>query len=398
MSWGSPVALLTLKSVVSYLPLLSFFGCILLFARRRHVNKANRTTIKSPFSLLMAFLLLAFPIIANLLQGIYTLPPIVDRVDLLAVVGTLFIVGFFFINHAPIATTVMIKLIGIGLLSVVMVLASILLFLGPTIEEAYILPHVMTGKQAFRFVPNLEGAYTLVGQPYHFSRELTRPLALGEQENVPLELDFSFPFYGKPQNKLWLADDGFITFEGAPSFRAFSGHSQPTIAPMRMNLAPDSGGAIFVKATAEKITITWQEVKEAITGQPNTFQLVLHRDGTIDFIYADIMPNQTYRDGIPQSLWLSRHACMAQHLARQRHAIKRTSRLCAEHQPHRATAPSRRRELRARFSALYAPKAAPDCRHLACRHLRDCFWRTYLFPYRAYQPPFDPPFRGGACR
>ena len=271
-------------------------------------NRANALS-SNTFALALALGLMLIPILGNLLRGLYPLPEFLERIDIFAVTGTVFVGGLALISRVPEPTTVMIKLVGVALLSVVIMWIALLLFLAPTIEDAYLPPHLVTSRQHFRLTPDAEGAYTLTALPFTFRTPTAeRRLPLGDGEHVALSLPFPFPFYGQSYRQLFVADDGFISLGQPPSFRLFNAHRQPTIAPLYMNLAPspvlNQSSGIFYHATAEQLLITWRQMPEAGTGRTNTFQLRLQPDGVIEFAYSAIAPRATDGSSNMDGLWL----------------------------------------------------------------------------------------------
>ena len=273
------------------------------------VNKRAGALSSNTFALALALGLMLIPILGNLLRGLYPLPEFLERIDIFAVTGTVFVGGLALISRVPEPTTVMIKLVGVALLSVVIMWIALLLFLAPTIEDAYLPPHLVTSQQHFRLTPDAEGAYTLTALPFTFRTPTAeRRLPLGDGEHVALSLPFPFPFYGQSYRQLFVADDGFISLGQPPSFRLFTAHRQPTIAPLYMNLAPspvrNQSSGIFYHATAEQLLITWRQMPEAGTGRTNTFQLRLQPDGVIEFAYSAIAPRATDGSSNMDGLWL----------------------------------------------------------------------------------------------
>ena len=319
--WGATVQIERISRCLGGLSLLYITTGLAITIRRLHYqrrqvksypatgnNRANALS-SNTFALALALVLMLIPILGNLLRGLYPLPEFLERMDIFAVTGTVFVGGLALISRVPEPTTVLIKLIGVGLLSVVILWIALLLFMAPTIEDAYRPPHLITARQHFRFTPDDQGAYSLTARPFAFHTPAEeRRLSLGDGESVALSLPFAFPFYGQAYHQLFVADDGFISLGQPPSFRLFSTHRQPTIAPLYMNLVPAPALAqprgIFYQATPEELIITWRQLPEARTELPNTFQLRLQPNGVIEFVYAAITPRATDGSSNNDGLWL----------------------------------------------------------------------------------------------
>ena len=312
---GTPDAITLLSRLVGEGAVLYIVLGVALFVwrvqeqRRRPAAQRVKATWQNTLILVLALGLMLIPITGNLLRGIYPLPEFLERIDIFAVTGTIFLGGLVLISYVPEPTSVMVKLIAIGLLSVVIMWICLILLLAPTLEEAYLPPHMVASQQRFRLTPVAADVYTLTALPFvalHTQDETRLPL--GDGENAALALPFAFPFYGQIYSQIFVADDGFISLGQPPSFRRFSAHRQPTIAPLYMNLRPapatDQAHGIFYQASAEQLLITWRDLPEAHAGSLNTFQLRLQQDGAIEFIYSAITPRATNGSSVTDGLWL----------------------------------------------------------------------------------------------
>lgn len=324
VGWGTTLQMEHLSRLLGGAALLYIVSALAIFGRRlyyqRHhapIAPADRpaehqsaAVAQTTVALALALALMLIPILGNLLRGIYPLPEFWERIDILAVTGTIFIGGLALISRIPEPTTVMIKLIGVGLLSVVIMWIILLLLMAPTVEEAYTPPHMVTSQQHFRLSPIAPGAYRLNSLPFApvVASAQEERLPLGDGQSLVLPLPFPFPFYAQSYTQLFVADDGFISLGQPPSFRLFSAHRQPTIAPLYMNFSPgqmaDQSRGIFYQMSQDQLVITWRRLPEARTGHPNTFQLVLQRDGAIEFIYDEIAPRATDGSSTTDGLWL----------------------------------------------------------------------------------------------
>ncbi len=314
--WGNGKEIDFLSRCIGGLTLLYMGGGILILLRRRHYQRNRRpqpgnglgdmrTALTWPYwlSFMMVLGLLVIPIINNLLRDSQLLPATFERMSIFAVTGAIFMVGVLFISRIPEPISIMVKLVGLGLLVVVIMWVSLILLLVPTIEEAYRPPNMVESRQRYRFTPDDQGGYTLAAQPYTFDAAVGDPLILANNY-APLSLAFPFPFYGQPYRQLFIATDGFITFGSPPDLRATRSQRQPTIAPLYMHVDLQQGGGIFYKKNSDSVTITWSEVASAATGVPSTYQVQLQRDGTIDFAYQTINPQPPDGKATPWNLWL----------------------------------------------------------------------------------------------
>jgi hypothetical protein len=101
---------------------------------------------------------------------------------------------------------------------------------------------------------------------------------------------FSFDFYGINYTSMWVSSNGTITFgagdtDSVPGADDFFDH--PRIAPFYDDLDPRAGGTIYVDEYNTHVVVTYEDIEDYTDGSPNTFQVVLHDDGTIDLHYLD---------------------------------------------------------------------------------------------------------------
>ncbi|MEM7537155.1 MAG: ATP-binding protein [Chloroflexota bacterium] len=333
--WGTLTQMIWVSNTVLGLILLCLLGNLVILYRRLQADLWQPSGKKGPWmwrlmrpptliaprppnsivalvSVISAFTLLLIPIGSVILRHIDMFPDGLERIDYFVVSITVFVGSLAVINHTPERITVLVKLIGIGLLTTMIIANSLIFFLSPTIRDAYAPIHIMADEQRIRFTPIQEtpakikytvgvvpasinsgvingGHLEAAGQP-----SLGTPLSLGDTQNRRVDLAFDFPFYGSLKQQLFVSDNGFITFKRGYSYAHFWTHQQAMIAPLMTDLNPEKGGDVFVQQSQEKITITWFQVLSDITEEPNTFQLILYADGRIEFLYAQLNPNYRY--------------------------------------------------------------------------------------------------------
>ena len=123
------------------------------------------------------------------------------------------------------------------------------------------------------------------------------PLSLGDDDAERVALPFAFPFFDKTYSEVFVHSDGNVTFEepeASSTSRSFARMvaGPPRIAALFTDLDPTrSQAAVTAHLGAGRVVVTWRDVPEfrfAGTGRRQTFQLVLHQDGRIEFHYAAI--------------------------------------------------------------------------------------------------------------
>ncbi len=146
-----------------------------------------------------------------------------------------------------------------------------------------------------------ENGYTATHGPTAFndqSRENGVPVSLGDDDAQEVSLPFPFPYFDQTHTQAFVHSDGNLTFEEPESSstrrsldRAVIG--PPRIAPLFSDLDPSRVDTpVSTYSTTDRFFVTWNAVP-IYTGQNiglrQTFQLVLHRDGTIDFHYRTVL-------------------------------------------------------------------------------------------------------------
>lgn len=122
------------------------------------------------------------------------------------------------------------------------------------------------------------------------------PLDLEDDDFKLVELPFEFPYYGSSHDSLFVNSDGNLTFvypEASSRPRNYSraAYGPARIAPLFRDLDPSRGGSVRVAATSEALTVAWHAVPlftEGPVGDPQTFQVTIHRDGGIEFRYGTL--------------------------------------------------------------------------------------------------------------
>ncbi len=123
------------------------------------------------------------------------------------------------------------------------------------------------------------------------------PISIGGDGVVEMALPFAFPFYDEIENSLYIAGNGFVTFEPVTaSFGAFSNGQIPDsdnpnalIAAFWDDIEPQNG-TLHYQTVGNKFILQYSDVPHYSGGQTGTvtFQIVLYSDGNIEFIYNDV--------------------------------------------------------------------------------------------------------------
>jgi hypothetical protein len=110
--------------------------------------------------------------------------------------------------------------------------------------------------------------------------------------------DQAFPFFGRMYGQVYLASNGYISFEpiapnSALNFPSRSAHfAVPRISYLFSDLAPNSGGLIWGRSHADKVVLTFENVPEwrpmGSFGSASTVQVELFFTGHIRITYGQL--------------------------------------------------------------------------------------------------------------
>jgi hypothetical protein len=146
------------------------------------------------------------------------------------------------------------------------------------------------GGRGLRFVPNARGGYDRTADSPRFRTALGSRLTLADDDAEAVSVRFPFPFYGRTHDGLFVNSDGNLTFERADTettprnvTRFLQG--PPRIAVFFADLDPGAGGAVFVNAASEALTVTWCLVPGFESSRIVTAQASLLPDGSIELVY-----------------------------------------------------------------------------------------------------------------
>ncbi|MGH2522808.1 MAG: S8 family serine peptidase, partial [Anaerolineales bacterium] len=143
------------------------------------------------------------------------------------------------------------------------------------------------------------------------------PLPLGDDMiyTDTLELGFNIPIYGLLANQLYLSSNGWVSVARPTSSLAWAlclpndSLLPGTLAPFWADLDPTQGGAVRAGPVSSNTFVVsfenvppWRETPDP-AGPTNTFQMALHADGRVQFIYGnmDALPGK-WSVGVSQDI------------------------------------------------------------------------------------------------
>lgn len=163
-------------------------------------------------------------------------------------------------------------------------------------------PFDLAVPSGLRFVPGTD-AFSVAATTTALDPGVGANLGLGDDDATSVEPADSgafnggagFPFLGTSYttDQIFVGSDGHITFgepEASSAARDAGRHvgGPPRVSPLFADLDPSSAGAVHADVRSDRVVVTWNGLPEFGLTNVNTFQAVLHQDGTIDFVYSRV--------------------------------------------------------------------------------------------------------------
>ena len=216
----------------------------------------------------------------------------------LGIGGAALALPLIYMNVFPVTTSFSLKVTGISLVFAFSILGMTGWMLAPALSESY-KPSVPSHR-SFRFFPVSDGAYQVSEVPFYYEEQKQNRLSLFDikSENTSVEVEFPFTFYGKPQDKLYVVDNGAIGFAKPPALSdlQYNYGFVSGIAPLYVDLEPGQpSGGVFAYRANDHLTITWEDVPARY--QPDkrfNFQLTLHTNGEFEINYGKMPATLDY--------------------------------------------------------------------------------------------------------
>ena len=134
--------------------------------------------------------------------------------------------------------------------------------------------------------------------PFDGSDPYRQTLGLTNNEVRQLRLPFPVTLYGQGQTRIGVSDNGLVIFGQSGIYQMYppTGCPQTAAAPnnalyvLALDWRPDFGGQeVYIhRPDADTYVVTWYQMRRAGNPAPQTFQLVLRRDGQITANYQAV--------------------------------------------------------------------------------------------------------------
>ncbi|HVN83000.1 MAG TPA: IPT/TIG domain-containing protein, partial [Terriglobia bacterium] len=148
--------------------------------------------------------------------------------------------------------------------------------------------------QDLKLTPTGTGTYRLSIQAGNINQNLGTKLSLTDDDSNQIPIGFQFPFFNSSYNSVFINSDGNVTFvqgDVARTDRDLTRFNSgpPRIAVIFEDMDPTLGdGGIYYNALSDRFLITWSRVREFQGTTPNTAQLALFADGSMELTYGTV--------------------------------------------------------------------------------------------------------------
>ena len=297
------------EEFMDYFPPILFAWAILAFllsSLRNWKDAASRRFAA-------VFIIPLFLAILNILRTYYQISTPFYHISMsVGILVTLFLFAFNYLAHKPEQTSVMVKVSGAILTSVLAIFGIIAWVITP-VYAAQFSPDIVDHRSIL-FTPSENGGYEVTEMPFHFEEEFGSKLAITNDSNNRsglIRLAFTFPFFGQEYSDLYICNNGLVSF-GEPLHTwdlEYRFSNIPILFAMSLDLNPDDSrsGGIYLRHEADKVVITFDQIKAFYyPEQEYTFQVVLHSNGRFSLTYNGLPINAQFQvnDRPDASMWV----------------------------------------------------------------------------------------------
>lgn len=306
---------------------LAFLWAPVVFARQTRRISVETTGAKGPAlhylwrpqgrgahtarALALVYLLPFVLSLTNLLTTFYIISRTTYHISLsLGILVALASFAVVYLDYRPEATSFVVKLVGVTLLTLLAVLGAVGWAIAPRYAASY--RPTLPDHRTLRFSPNARGGYDVTAQPFAFETDMGDNLKLSKDgARWGALLDFTFPFYGQTYHTLHVSSDGTISLGQSMRYTYMHYHQggdAPMILPLFIDLDPEAAsGGVFARQEGERLILTWNRLPSFYVPQALfTFQVILYRSGIFDITYDELSDALTYTPNqeASQTPWL----------------------------------------------------------------------------------------------
>jgi signal transduction histidine kinase len=242
---------------------------------------------------LFAFLMLGLFGCVSLLRGFNLVSgPVANAVVALGMLFVIFQTAVSFVNSQPETTTLMFRLVGVTMATVLATLGVlswyVALLINPQVDSDRL------NERSLRYVPNSGGGYSVATAPYSYRQPGGTLLAL--REGAPHDcaaVEYTISYFGTTYRTIYVCNDGTIAFGRPAQFSTYQrnyGSGTPLFLALLSDLDPQrSDGRITVERVGSGLYVSWHDLRSFYSADRiYRFQALLRPDGTITVNYARV--------------------------------------------------------------------------------------------------------------
>lgn len=104
---------------------------------------------------------------------------------------------------------------------------------------------------------------------------------------------FSFPYYGRDWSEVWICSNGYLSFQQEYNLSGnnplpYTSGAYGKIAAFWDDLDLAKNGSVYYKEFSDKLIVQYEAAAKDDNSGNNTFQIVLHSNGEIEFLYQQL--------------------------------------------------------------------------------------------------------------
>jgi diguanylate cyclase (GGDEF)-like protein/PAS domain S-box-containing protein len=294
--------------ILDYPPIAEFLWIIFIFARSAFLNRDSR--VSRQFALI--FLIPLGLALVNLLRTLELISTPAYHISMsIGILFTQFLFALNYLSSKPETTPLIAKFSGAALTCSLAVFGMLAWLVAPAYAVQY--RPSWPDQRSLHFAANPQGGYTQTEIPFYFESDFGQKLALSDSSYTHpsfTAVDFNVPFFGRQYQKVFISDDGLLSFGAALKYQDLEYHfsALPVIFGLLLDLDPSANpdGGIYLRRLNGQLLITYFKVSSFNDPQNKyTFQIELDENGNFDLTYNGLPQDQQYfvNDRPQASMW-----------------------------------------------------------------------------------------------
>ncbi|MEW6285523.1 MAG: diguanylate cyclase [Chloroflexota bacterium] len=283
---------------MDYLPVILFAWVVFAFARGTTQNWRNPAVRRFAFIFLIPLMLATLNVVRSY-AGIST--PLYHISMSVGILATIFLFAFNYLNAQPESTSLMVKISGAVLTSMLAFIGTFAWLVTPAYAAQYHPP--LLDYRSIRFTPNEDGGYNVAEIPFQFESERGQKLDITDESDNRLGYvpwTFDFPFYNRRYSQVFISNNGLISFGQPMAYWSLEYRLSdiPIFFALYLDLNPElsPAGGIYLREEADRLIVTYDRLRAFYYPEEEyTFQVVLHADGRIDLTYNGLADGVQYQ-------------------------------------------------------------------------------------------------------